>query len=414
MFKRILILFVSVILVLGSVSCAKTKDNEKAYGDTASDTTASVESNDTDKGDTPADDTAYTWALEPGKILEGDIQPLMTYPDNIISAFGVSLLTTDQGGFLIDYEGNTKAVLPNNDFSYCSVCARITDHESAIDPVTYEITKDIMGHDGVITQYIYDTAGGEIYTPDMGGYYPCEFTLSYGVVQSGEKTEVAPDNLFGMDYDITLNGTYGIVVNGKAVTDLDYTHAIPFDNGGVAALCRDGKWGYYNKEGVEILPHEYDGCIYAIDPTGNGQGYDMPYSSSYGYIALCRDGKWGYSDTRGNMVTEFCFNNARPVHAGKAWVETDKGWGVISLNGYTDDSTPEEAKEILRQGIQELYERYSYYSTFSIVDIQQKEQTDPFYGTACCYFTLTEDDGNGYINATDYLVTDDGIRQVCR
>lgn len=56
-----------------------------------------------------------------------------------------------------------------------------------------------------------------------------------------------------------------------------------------------------------------------------------PYPCSEGTFALESEGKWGYYDASGNQLTPLLFDDACPVAMGKAWVQVNGKWGLISI-----------------------------------------------------------------------------------
>lgn len=169
-----------------------------------------------------------------------------------------------------------------------------------------------------------------------------ELLLSGAVVRS-----ISLPKDYSEDDDLatgTLNANYGIVRNHVAMTSMIYEDATDFKNG-VAALCRDGKWGYLNTAGRQFLPFEYDAdfvCFY--DRNGKVGVAHYPYLPSEGCIALNRDGRAGYVALTGEVIAPLgAFEKARPVCGGVAWVKdkTTGLWGTIRMYGGTQ--LPEEA-----------------------------------------------------------------------
>lgn len=63
---------------------------------------------------------------------------------------------------------------------------------------------------------------------------------------------------------------------------------------GIIAVCKDGKWGFVNTEGKEI-----------VKPT-----YEAAHSFSNGLAAVCKDGKWGYINQENIVVIPCLFLKA--------------------------------------------------------------------------------------------------------
>ena len=73
----------------------------------------------------------------------------------------------------------------------------------------------------------------------------------------------------------------------------------------LALVYKDGKWGYIDTTGKEIVPCQYEWY-------GN---------FSDGLAALYKDGKYGYIDTTGKVVIPFVFSHAGYFGDGLAYVE---------------------------------------------------------------------------------------------
>lgn len=77
-----------------------------------------------------------------------------------------------------------------------------------------------------------------------------------------------------------------------------------------------GKYGYYNKENLEIQ----------IEPI-----YDRAFNYYENYSAVKKDGKAGFIDLEGKEIFPFEFEETRSFDQGRAWVKFDGKWGVIEL-----------------------------------------------------------------------------------
>lgn len=88
---------------------------------------------------------------------------------------------------------------------------------------------------------------------------------------------------------------------------------------GIAALKKDGKWGYVREDGTAITDFIYDNINIK-----DSWGYQLYYPTN-GYIVVCCDSKWGLIDENGNTIIE-------PIYEGITEV-TDKGLFWIKHNG---------------------------------------------------------------------------------
>jgi hypothetical protein len=87
----------------------------------------------------------------------------------------------------------------------------------------------------------------------------------------------------------------------------------------LAAVAVDGKWGYIDASGKEVIPLRFD---------------EVQYFTAKGLAAVRTDKKWGYIDANGREVISPRFEEVRyPQANGLAAVRTDKKWGYIDANG---------------------------------------------------------------------------------
>lgn len=112
------------------------------------------------------------------------------------------------------------------------------------------------------------------------------------------------------------DGTYKIYRDGKASGNYSDADIITDDN--MIAVCKDGKWGFVDLEGKEILAPKYKDAK----------------SFSNGLAAVSNGEKWGFIDTAGNLVIDYLFYGGDYFNAeGCCMVETGQGttWQLISL-----------------------------------------------------------------------------------
>ncbi len=331
----------------------------------------------------------YRWLLEPS--LTGDIQPVYSVMTNDICSFGLFFWQDGSSYMLIDSEGNVKAYL-NSDgygYGYCDVCCGITDHLYRLNIETYALEEYAGGHDGPYTgPLIYDLETGEIYTAYIGGYAPAEKVSPTAIVSLCTRQPLSEDEMFWSEVDYKYENTdgYGILVS-RELKCSGFEMYSRYSNG-VVAMKKDGKWGYYDTEGNEILPLEYSPSVKQLFNSLYENEY-VPYQATYGVITLCRDGKWGYADINGNMLTDFVFDEARPVYKNRGWVKTDKGWGIIELDYTYPGISDEEVKALF---------------------VEKYPDTAPVSVMQTVRLSLYETDFRVYlINGEDkYYVTDDG------
>ncbi|MBE5822301.1 MAG: DUF3298 domain-containing protein [Clostridiales bacterium] len=152
---------------------------------------------------------------------------------------------------------------------------------------------------------------------------------------------------------VIKNGKYGYINrNGKEVIPCIYDYAYTFSEG-FARVCKDDKWVYIDKEGNEIIFDDYE-YIYDFnngmarfmkdDKFGfiNAKGeniisinnlYDEVSDFNEGLAAVKKDNKWGYIDENGNEVISFIYDSAYTFSEGMAKVIKDGKCGYINRNG---------------------------------------------------------------------------------
>ncbi len=87
----------------------------------------------------------------------------------------------------------------------------------------------------------------------------------------------------------------------------------------------------------QLFMGEYNGKWF-IFKAKNGQlinkkGFERVLPEKEGLIAIMEDGKWGFIDTRGQEVIKLQFANVGNFIDGRCAVYTGKGWGVIDKTG---------------------------------------------------------------------------------
>ena len=167
------------------------------------------------------------------------------------------------------------------------------------------------------------------------------------------------DNLSG---SCTVEGGYGVVRNNRAMTAFSFEQATDFKDG-LAALCKNGKWGYVNDAGRMVIPFEYDAdLIYSYGGKGSAP-VKLPYLLNENYIPLNKGDDAGFANRNGKCVIPVgTFTAARPVIGGQAWVRDRKTglWGVIAIGAAADGSEaiqpqqqePVEAQEQEQEPVQ--------------------------------------------------------------
>jgi hypothetical protein len=88
---------------------------------------------------------------------------------------------------------------------------------------------------------------------------------------------------------------------------------------GLAAVCRNGLWGYIDRSGHAMIPYQFDG------PTA------LPFT--YGLAGVRYQGLWGFIDYFGKWAIKPCFEDVRAFSEGYAPAKQNGKWGLISVLG---------------------------------------------------------------------------------
>ncbi|MCM1467076.1 MAG: WG repeat-containing protein [Alistipes sp.] len=121
------------------------------------------------------------------------------------------------------------------------------------------------------------------------------------------------------------NGSWYMINNeGKHVTEDTYAAVkAPEGNGYIAVANRDGKWGYIDKNGNQMIDFQY---------------WDAKSFSEYlGAVQVANN--WGYISRRNELVIPDYFEEAEPFHGGIAQVRNigDITVSLITLKNYEEE-----------------------------------------------------------------------------
>lgn len=107
---------------------------------------------------------------------------------------------------------------------------------------------------------------------------------------------------------------------------LIYENAMDFSEG-MAAVKKDGKWGYINESGVTVIPFEFDSCASA-----DAMGEDCAFGFKGGFAPVCKGGKFGIINKEAETVVEFSFDAILPGENGVYIARKDGVWGIITVD----------------------------------------------------------------------------------
>lgn len=292
----------------------------------------------------PAATSAYTWALQPS-ITEGNIdalpysRPLVSSDNASYGDFpgypSLSLISNNGKYGLIDYSGKIIAE-PKYDNISIGYGGKYLLTNIGADNNTYGECFTLDGNLNVISISMDDAvniAGTDV--DDTIAWDKTKQSLCL-VNESGITTEsVNQKDPVGVSFynesgTSLLSTAKALAINGKLSTDFIFDRSGEFSDG-LIAMSKNGKWGYYDKSGNIVIPFSYDGG-WNMAPEFDWSKDDSAYAASSGYVVLYQNKQYALYDTNGKCIIDFGkFDAIRPVVDGKAWVEQNGKWGVISL-----------------------------------------------------------------------------------
>lgn len=197
-------------------------------------------------------------------------------------------------------------------------------------------------HENDQTRYYYSEEKKEVYAVKADGSNPQKYTDKKAVVvqsanitfeeheQDGDKKEIVAK----ID---SVSNMYGVYKEGKLVAPIEYADAYcpAFKSAGSTGIClkKDGKWGYLTINGDVLIDFNCDGIASSYNGSIMDNDIDLhPYLFNGEFVPIIRDGRAGYYNSRGQEVVPIGeFEQARPIYNGRGWVKKDGRWGVINL-----------------------------------------------------------------------------------
>jgi len=161
-----------------------------------------------------------------------------------------------------------------------------------------------------------------------GGYAAAQNGGKWGVVDlsnnwliSADHDDIIRDELgrcFAQNAVFVRNGDFVYLFTDGSFSDTVYEDARPFSDEGYAAVKKNGKWGFIDTGGIEVISFIFD------DALSFGQ-----------HLAAVKLGEfWGYISMYGHIVIEPVFFEAKSFSEGCAPVLTNRGWQIITLIEY--------------------------------------------------------------------------------
>lgn len=252
---------------------------------------------------------------------------------------------TSAGAELIPYQYTTAGCFKNGvamvqksdgKYAYINIYGDVIFHS----PFTYSFSPSEGAICGMINGlYGYsDTEGNIIIHPQFEmafdfheGYAAVKFGGKWGFITSYGAYSVKPAYDYASDFKngyavCRLNGKYGIIdTAGTRTSSFDFDYIGPPDNSNRYPAKAGTVSGFIHANGEWILKTQYDFC----------------YQYTDGVARVYKDGKWGYIDETGTELVPPTFADCGEYHNGRAPYSLDGVlWGYLTLNVKPAETTP--------------------------------------------------------------------------
>lgn len=197
---------------------------------------------------------------------------------------------------------------------------------------------------------------------------------------------------------VEKEGKWGFInTSGKIAIACQYDNVTEFREG-LAAVEIDGNWHYINQRGKEVFEEEYEDALYF----------------SEGLAAVKKDGKWGFIDKNGNLKIDFQYEDAGNFSEGKAAVANTidgyQEWAYINAeNEVVVDYELYSATEGRLVLVGEFQDGYALVTSdlYCLINEEGKEVlgNNSFFLTGWSTYSIE----SGWIEAYDY--TDDSMTE---
>lgn len=291
-----------------------------------------VPETDTQAAETADAGSVIVWAVNPSVEADTIMPVLGCTPEEDIYSSPVSVIYRDGQAGLIDQSGN---IVAEPQYRYILRCAQqlyagLSDGRCLLLNEDYTLNEETAhSHSAVSYTYLWDSSQNlafrVVHTADGDTVEETPYEIGENVllpVIAGSRESYSLEN-----------PVYALAGSEGLKTDFIYENTGGCSWNGMMAVCRDGRWGYCNLDGTEVIPCQYDGADYVNTSDTEALSFTQgaPYGYSESFVAVRKDGRWGYFDKSGQAASPFVFEEARPVSGGYAWVKYEGQWGVITL-----------------------------------------------------------------------------------
>lgn len=249
---------------------------------------------------------------------------------DIKSLNGVMAVFTDaQSGKkgLMTFDGTVTENAEHNNFSVCSDVWRNYRYIVESPRSEYLLLADVES--GTVTSRQYHG----LKEPEL---IPCWSEAGKHLAwtnEKGYKGEVKPNELklsngfYPVANSLGEGAKYGFIGrNLQLEIALEFENAMDFSDD-MAAVKKEGKWGYINKNGVKVIPCEFDSCASA-----DAMGSDCAFAFTGGLAPVSKGGKFGIINKKAESVVDFVFDAILPGKNGVFIACKGGEWGIITID----------------------------------------------------------------------------------
>ena len=322
----------------------------------------------------------YKWVVEPSvtadNIITFDGSQVNSEDEENSDYANLSVIRLNGKYGLIDFSGKV-VVEPEYEDFYTCWCGEITlfntiDEKNGVyEYCSVDNSNQVVNyapkHIDNSPEYFWDTTTKKVYvknkTEETAVIFDSKKTVA---VMECDAVEDAGNGRFRITEK--KEPLYALAKKGRLITEMEYTDCYaPAYKGtgltGIAMKNSDDKWGYLSSTGKTIIDFKCDGdaSAYGGHLIDNQDG-EHPFLFSDEYVPVVIDGTYSYYDMKGNcVVSQGEFEQARPLHNGKAWVKQNGLWGVIQLGD--EPETSSSKSETVTTTAQQYYTNYQTETT---------------------------------------------------
>ncbi len=228
------------------------------------------------------------------------------------------------------------------------------------DKVTFEDQRPVIVHGRTLVpmRKIFESLGMVVNWDDKERKATGEYEEKKIEIQIGSSTAKVNDKDVKLDVSAqSINDRVMVPLRFIAescdmkVSYNDSSKTVNIETIGLTFAYRDGKFGYINKEGIEITEFKYEDTNYFSEGLApvklkgkygyinkNGKEvidfkFDQANPFTNGIAPVCINNKWGYIDKKGKVIIDFKYEYAIGFSEGLAPVCMNERWGYIDKEG---------------------------------------------------------------------------------